>query len=50
MPTILTEWVDNPEDDEEEDDEGGLDPDNGFESETLKEVVDQQKNALRNQL
>lgn len=49
-PTILTEWVDNPEDDEEEDDEGGLDPDNGFESETLKEVVDQQKNALRNQL
>lgn len=50
VPTILTEWVDNPEDDEEEDDEGGLDPDNGFESETLKEVVDQQKNALRNQL
>lgn len=49
-PTILTEWIDNPEDDEEEDDEGGLDPDNGFESETLKEVVDQQKNALRNQL
>lgn len=49
-PTILTEWVDNPENDEEEDDEGGLDPDNGFESETLKEVVDQQKNALRNQL
>ena len=50
VPTILTEWVDNPEDDEEEDDEGGLNPDNGFESETLKEVVDQQKNALRNQL
>ena len=50
VPTILTEWVDNPQDDEEEDDEGGLDPDNGFESETLKEVVDQQKNALRNQL
>lgn len=50
VPTILTEWVDNPEDDEEEDDEGGLDPDNGFESETLKEIVDQQKNALRNQL
>lgn len=50
VPTILTEWVDNPEDDEEEDDEGGLDPDNGFESETLKEVVDQQKNVLRNQL
>ena len=50
VPTILTEWVDNPEDDEEEDDEGDLDPDNGFESETLKEVVDQQKNALRNQL
>lgn len=50
VPTILTEWVDNPEDEEEEDDEGGLDPDNGFESETLKEVVDQQKNALRNQL
>lgn len=50
VPTILTEWVDNPEDDEEEDDEAGLNPDNGFESETLKEVVDQQKNALRNQL
>ena len=50
VPTILTEWVDNPEDDEDEDDEGGLNPDNGFESETLKEVVDQQKNALRNQL
>lgn len=50
VPTILTEWVDDSEDDEEEDDEGGLDPDNGFESETLKEVVDQQKNALRNQL
>lgn len=49
VPTILTEWVDNPEDDEEEDDEGGLDPDNGFESETLKEVVDQQKKALKNQ-
>lgn len=48
-PTILTEWVDNPENDEEEDDEGGLDPDNGFESETLKEVVDQQKKALKNQ-
>ena len=50
VPTILTEWVDNSEDEGEEDDEGGLDPDNGFESETLKEVVDQQKNALRNQL
>ena len=50
VPTILTEWVDNSEDEEEEDDEGGLDPDNGFESETLKEVVDQQKKALRNQL
>ena len=50
VPTILTEWVDDSENDEEEDDEGGLDPDNGFESETLKEVVDQQKNALRNQL
>lgn len=50
VPTILTEWVDDSEDDENEDDEGGLDPDNGFESETLKEVVDQQKNALRNQL
>lgn len=50
VPTILTEWVDNSEDEEEEDNEGGLDPDNGFESETLKEVVDQQKKALRNQL
>lgn len=49
VPTILTEWVDNSEDEEEEDDEGGLDPDNGFESETLKEVVDQQKKALKNQ-
>lgn len=49
-PTILTEWVDSPENDEEEDDEGGLDPDNGFESETLKEVVDRQKHELRNQL
>lgn len=48
-PTILTEWVDDSEDDEEEDDEGGLDPDNGFESETLKEVVDRQKKALKNQ-
>ena len=44
------EDTDDESDDEEEDDEGGLDPDNGFESETLKEVVDQQKNALRNQL
>lgn len=49
VPTILTEWVDNKEDSEDEDDEGGLDPDNGFESETLKEVVDQQKKALKNQ-
>lgn len=49
-PTILTEWVDDSENDEEEDDEGGLDPDNGFESETLKEVVDRQKHELRNQL